>query len=102
MSSELSLIFLAFSFVGLFLFWLFYRQSNSTRKLTAQYLIQQLKDSQLSDEKRSVYEKQLSNTLLSLLVFSFTTNWVIPVLRIMIQTRLNKKPIKQHKAKHHK
>ena len=63
MSTELILIFLAISFVGLFLFWLFYRQSNSTGKLTEKYLIQQLKDPQLSAGQRSTYEKKLSNTL---------------------------------------
>jgi len=63
MSTELIFVFLSLSFVGLLLFWLFYRQSNSTGKLTEKYLIQQLKDQQVSDEQRSIYEKQLSNIL---------------------------------------
>lgn len=63
MSTELILIFLAISLVGLFLFWLFYRQSNSTGKLSEKYILQQLKNSNLSDEQRSTYEKQLSNIL---------------------------------------
>ena len=63
MSTELTLIFLSISFVGLLLFWLFYRQSNSTGKLSERYLIQQLKDQKLSDEQRSINEKLLSNIL---------------------------------------
>lgn len=63
MNTELTLIFIIISLFGLFLFWLFYRQSNSTGKLSKKYLIQQLKNSELSDEQRSAYEKKLSNIL---------------------------------------
>jgi len=63
MNTSLLLILLTISFVGLFLFWLFYRQSNSTQKLTQNYLIQQLKDTNLSEEERQEYEQQLSTIL---------------------------------------
>ncbi len=63
MNTSLILTLLAISFIGLLLFWLFYRQSNSTQKLTQNHLIQQLKDTNISDEKRKEYEQQLSKIL---------------------------------------
>ncbi len=63
MNSSLLLILLSISFVGLLLFWLFYRQSNSTQKLTQNHLIQQLKDPNISDEQRKEFEQQLSKIL---------------------------------------
>ena len=64
MNSSLLITFITISVVALVLFWLFYRKSNSTQKLTQNYLIEQLKDQDLSQEKRKDYEAQLSNILL--------------------------------------
>ncbi len=64
MNSSLLITFSAISAVALILFWLFYRKSNSTQKLTQNYLIAQLKDKNLTQEQRKEYEQQLSTILL--------------------------------------
>ncbi len=64
MNSSLLITFIAISVVALILFWLFYRKSNSTQKLTQNYLIAQLKDKNLTEEQRKEYEQQLSAILL--------------------------------------
>jgi len=63
MNTTLLLALLAISFVGLLLFWLFYQRSNSTQKLSQNYLIAQLKNQELSEEQRKIYEQQLSKIL---------------------------------------
>ena len=63
MNSSLLISFSAISVVALVLFWLFYRKSNSTQKLSQNYLIKQLKDKNLSEEQRKEYEQQLSTIL---------------------------------------
>ncbi len=64
MNSSLLITFIAISIAALVLFWLFYRKSNSTQKLTQNYLIAQLKDKNLTEEQRKEYEQQLSPILL--------------------------------------
>jgi cytochrome c-type biogenesis protein CcmH len=64
MNTSLIMALLVISFVGLLLFWLFYRKSNSTQKLAENHLIEQLKNQDLSAEQRSAFEKQLSKILL--------------------------------------
>ncbi len=63
MNTSLLLTFVAISFIGLILFWVFYRKSNSTQKLTQNYLIEKLKDKKLSEQQRKEYEQQLSTIL---------------------------------------
>ena len=64
MNTSLLLTFSAISVVALVLFWLLFRRSNITKKLTHNYLIDQLKDQNLTDEQRKTYEAQLSKLLL--------------------------------------
>ncbi len=63
MNSSLLITFIAISVVALVLFWLFYRKSNSTQKLTQNYLLEQLKDQNLTQQQRQDYEQKLSKIL---------------------------------------
>ncbi len=57
------LILLLVALFGSVLLWLFYSQANSTQRLAEKYLIQQLKDKDLSRDLRKKYELQLSTLL---------------------------------------
>ncbi len=58
-----NLLLIAISFLGLLLFWLLYRTSNSSQKLTQKHLISRLKNKTISSEQRTTYESQLSDIL---------------------------------------
>ena len=63
MNTSLVLVLSTISAVGLLLFWLFYRKSNSTQKLSEQYLLKELKNQSLSSEQRNIFEQKLSKFL---------------------------------------
>ena len=63
MSTEIILIFLVISFIGMALFWLMYRKSNNYKHQAQHYLLEALQDNALSAEKRTELESQLSSLL---------------------------------------
>ena len=63
MNTELILTTTIILVVALFLFWLFYRNSNSTQKLSEKYLLDNLAGKDLTDQERTDQGIQLSNLL---------------------------------------
>ena len=85
MNTSFLLVLITISLVGILLLWLLYRKSNSTKKLTQNYLIAELKDKELSKEQRKEYEQQLSKILLqdgssqnSFKIISLITIFILP------------------------
>ena len=61
---NINLILILIATFGLLLFWLFYRQANSTKKLAQKYLLEKLKDKNLDAEQRKKLEQDLSKILI--------------------------------------
>ncbi|HFC30607.1 MAG TPA: tetratricopeptide repeat protein, partial [Oceanospirillales bacterium] len=62
---NINLILILIATFGLLLFWLFYRQANSTQKLAQKYLLEKLKDKNLDAEQRQKLEQDLSRILIA-------------------------------------
>lgn len=60
MNIELTVSIASILIIALVLFWLFYKQSNSTQKLSEHYLLDYLSNNELTDDERTIKEKQLS------------------------------------------
>ncbi len=63
MNTNLVIILSLILIVGLILFWLFFRKSNNTQKLSEKFLLEALAGQDLTPEQRTDKEQQLSNLL---------------------------------------
>lgn len=63
MNTEIIIVFLIISLVGMFAFWLMYRKSNNTGAQAQAFLLSKLQDSTLSADNRQKIESQLSGLL---------------------------------------
>ena len=63
MNTNLVVILSLILIVGLILFWLFFRKSNNTQKLSEKFLLETLAGQDLTSEQRTDKEQQLSNLL---------------------------------------
>ena len=60
MNTSLVLILIIILIVSIVLFWLLYKNSNSTQKLSEQYLLEKLASKDLTSQERTQQEQQLS------------------------------------------